>query len=149
MTGHTRDCVVELLRCAADLCQRERSQAWPRAAGPVGCLSIAAGALGYSTAIYDLALRAEVRVSGGWVVADGRHQALLEAAARMEHAGAWHTRAFPIEVRIYPDAADPNRWALYSRHREWGTAARKALVEATNGHPTARVELVDSREVRP
>lgn len=58
----------------------------------------------------------------------------------------WHARAYPIQVRIYSDPSDRTRWALYSRHRNFGEAARRAHVEATNSHPAALVELVDSRE---
>lgn len=55
----------------------------------------------------------------------------------------WRVRAFPVQVRIY---TSDDRYALYSRHRDWGEAARRAYVEAQNAHPTARVELVDTRD---
>lgn len=47
-------------------------------------------------------------------------------------------------MRVYLD--DGKRWALYSRHRDWGRAANRAYTEARNAYST-RVELIDSREV--
>jgi len=55
----------------------------------------------------------------------------------------WRVRAYPIQVRVY---TNDGRWALYSRHRDWGENANRAYVEARNAHPTQRVELVDSRD---
>jgi hypothetical protein len=57
----------------------------------------------------------------------------------------WRIRAYPIQVRIFPTPSDRTKWALYSRHRDWGETARRAYVEATNAHLGALVELVDSR----
>ncbi len=59
----------------------------------------------------------------------------------------WRVRAYPIQVRVYSNPHDRTKWALYSRHRDWGETARRAYVEAVNAHPGALVELVDSREV--
>lgn len=58
----------------------------------------------------------------------------------------WHARAYPIQVRIYPDHKNRTSWALYSRHRNFGKAAQRAYTEAINAHPGALVEMVDSRE---
>ena len=62
-----------------------------------------------------------------------------------ERKGDWRVRAYPVQVRIYTDSD----YALYSRHRDWGDAARRAYVEAQNAYPGRRVELVDTREVSP
>lgn len=56
----------------------------------------------------------------------------------------WRTKAFPVQVRIYPK--DGNGWGLYSRHRDWGEAQRRAMVEAENAYPLCRVEVVDLRD---
>lgn len=61
----------------------------------------------------------------------------------------WRERAFPVQVRIYSDASDKTKWALYSRHRDWGESARRAYVEAQNAHATCLVETVDIREPAP
>jgi hypothetical protein len=55
----------------------------------------------------------------------------------------WRVRAYPVQVRIYTGVDD--RYALYSRHRDWGEPARRAYVEAQNTYPAKRVELVDIR----
>lgn len=55
----------------------------------------------------------------------------------------WRVLAFPVQVRVYVDS---ERWALYSRHRDWGVASRRAHTEAMNAHPGRRVEIVDIRE---
>jgi hypothetical protein len=54
----------------------------------------------------------------------------------------WRRRAYPIQVRIHK----AEKWTLYSRHRDWGSAANRAYVEAQNAFPALRVELVDYRE---
>lgn len=58
----------------------------------------------------------------------------------------WRVRAYSVQVRIYPDPEDRAHWILYSRHRNHGETARRALVEATNAYPRALCKIVDSKE---
>lgn len=56
---------------------------------------------------------------------------------------SWRRFAFPVQVRVW--TTDGTGWALYSRHREWGDAQKRATTEAQNQF-SGRVDVVDIRD---
>lgn len=79
LTQEQREQVVELLRCAADVGQRNE--------GPVLCAALNLG-LPLGGATVDIALRAWSDVLGDAIEDDGAIAAVLEAAQRVEE-GSW------------------------------------------------------------
>jgi hypothetical protein len=58
---------------------------------------------------------------------------------------SWRRRAYPVQVRVRRKD-DETKWALYSRHRDWGEAQRRAMVEAENQFGAGWVDVVDIRD---